>query len=70
MIVGVPGARIIVPGNPANQDCRTSVCRRNENTDLTRWMGAGYLIHRTASSQALGPTAPCASRLAEQRHQR
>ncbi len=51
------GARIIVPGNPANQDCRTGVCRHNENTDLTRWRGAIYLVHRTAGSQVLGPNS-------------
>ena len=48
MILWVPGAKIIVPGNPASQDCRTSVCRRNGNIDLTRWRGAGYLFHRSA----------------------
>lgn len=51
------GARIIVPGNLANQDCRTGVCRHNENTDLTRWRGAIYLVHRTAGSQVLGPNS-------------
>ncbi len=34
------------PGNPANQDCRTSVCRRTENIDLTRWKGAVCFSHR------------------------
>ena len=50
-------ASILVPGNPANQDCRTGVCRHNENTDLTRWHGAIYLVHRTAGSQVLGPNS-------------
>ena len=50
-------ARIVVPGNPANQDCRTAVCRHNENTDLTRWKGTIYLVHRTAGSQVLGPNS-------------
>ncbi|MBV9915359.1 MAG: hypothetical protein JO153_02565 [Solirubrobacterales bacterium] len=50
-------ARILVPGNPANLDCRRAVCRHNENTDLTRWRGAIYLVHRTAGSQVLGPNS-------------
>jgi hypothetical protein len=50
-------ASILVPGNPANQDCRTGVCRHNENTDLTRWHGDVYLVHRTAGSQVLGPNS-------------
>jgi hypothetical protein len=50
-------ASILVPGNPANQDCRTGVCRHNENTDLTRWHGAIWLVHRTAGSQVLGPNS-------------
>jgi hypothetical protein len=50
-------ASILVPGNPDNQDCRTGVCRHNENTDLTRWRGAIYLVHRTAGSQVLGPNS-------------
>jgi hypothetical protein len=50
-------ASILVPGNPANQDCRTGVCRHNENTDLTRWRGDIYLVHRTAGSQVLGPNS-------------
>ena len=48
-ILGVPGARIIVPRNPANQDCRTSVCQRNGNIDLTRSRDACYLIYRSAT---------------------
>ena len=50
-------ARILVASNPTNQDCRTGVCRHNENTDLTRWHRAIYLVHRTASSQILGPNS-------------
>jgi hypothetical protein len=50
-------ASILVPGNPSNQDCRTGVCRHNENTDLTRWRGDIYLVHRTAGSQVLGPNS-------------
>jgi hypothetical protein len=50
-------ASILVPGNPSNQDCRTGVCRHNENTDLTRWHGDIWLVHRTAGSQVLGPNS-------------
>ena len=50
-------ASILVPGNEVNQDCRTGVCRHNENTDLTRWHGDVYLVHRTAGSQVLGPNS-------------
>jgi hypothetical protein len=50
-------ARIIVPGNLVNQDCRTGVCKHNENTDLIRWHGGIYLVHRTAGSQVLGPNS-------------
>ncbi len=38
-----------------NTDCRDGVCPHNENTDLIRWNGAIYLVHRTANSQILGP---------------
>ena len=51
------GARILVPSDPANQDCRTAVCRHNENTDLHRWRGAIWFVHRTAGSQVLGPNS-------------
>jgi hypothetical protein len=50
-------ARILVASNPTNQDCRTGVCQHNENTDLTRWHGAIWLVHRTANSQILGPNS-------------
>jgi hypothetical protein len=49
--------RILVASNLTNQNCRTGVCKHNENTDLTRWHGAVYLVHRTASSQVLGPNS-------------
>jgi hypothetical protein len=49
--------RILVPANLSNQDCRTGVCKHNENTDLARWHGAVYLVHRTAGSQVLGPNS-------------
>jgi hypothetical protein len=66
--IGLPGvasakprwlqsARVLVASNPANQNCRTGVCQHNENTDLTWWHGAIYLVHRTASSQVLGPNS-------------
>jgi hypothetical protein len=51
------GASVLVSGKTANQDCRTGVCRHNENTDLTRWRGDVYLVHRTAGSQVLGPNS-------------
>jgi hypothetical protein len=49
--------RILVASNLSNQDCRSGVCKHNENTDLTRWHGAVYLVHRTAGSQVLGPNS-------------
>jgi hypothetical protein len=51
------GARILVHADLQNQDCRTGVCRHNENTDLTRWKGDVYFVHRTAGSQVLGPNS-------------
>jgi hypothetical protein len=48
---------IVVPSDVSNQDCRTGVCKHNENTDLTRWNGSIYLVHRTAGSQVLGPNS-------------
>jgi hypothetical protein len=50
-------ARILVHADLGNQDCRTGVCRHNENTDLTRWRGAVWFVHRTAGSQVLGPNS-------------
>jgi hypothetical protein len=50
-------ARIFVHGNLTNQNCRTGVCKHNENTDLIRWRGAIYMVHRTANSQVLGPNS-------------
>jgi hypothetical protein len=50
-------ARILVASNPSNLNCRTGVCQHNENTDMTLWHGAVYLVHRTASSQVLGPNS-------------
>ncbi len=50
-------ARILVAANLANTNCRTGVCKHNENTDLTWWHGAIYLVHRTANAQILGPNS-------------
>lgn len=51
-------ARVLVSGRDvANDDCRTTICTHNENTDLIRWKGAVYLVHRTARSQILGPNS-------------
>jgi len=53
----LPRSRILVPGDLVNTDCRTGVCKHNENTDMTRWRGAVWLVHRTADSQILGPNS-------------
>jgi hypothetical protein len=50
-------ARVLVRGDPGNADCRTGVCQHNENTDLIRWRGAVWFVHRTAGSQILGPNS-------------
>jgi hypothetical protein len=50
-------AEIVVPGDLNNTDCRTGVCQHNENTDLTRWKGNIWFVHRTADSQILGPNS-------------
>src|SRR5262245_31479758 len=50
-------ARIVVPGDLVNTDCRTGVCQHNENTDLTLWKGDVWFVHRTADSQILGPNS-------------
>ena len=66
--VGVPivtppwlsGAKVLVDGHAFDDpflDCRTVICRHNENTDLTTYKGAIYLVHRTAISQTLGPNS-------------
>src|ERR1043166_174651 len=50
--------KILVDGYNATSDaCRTDVCPHNENTDLTIFDGATYLVHRTAESQVLGPNS-------------
>lgn len=51
-------ARVAVDGLDAtNHDCRTGICKHNENTDLVVWRGEVWLVHRTAESQMLGPNA-------------
>src|SRR5215475_14741670 len=51
-------ARVVVDGvHAVASDCRTQICVHNENTDLTVFDGATYLVHRTATSQILGPNS-------------
>jgi len=40
-----------------NMDCRSGPCVHDENTDLTVFNGATFLVHRTAESQILGPNS-------------
>jgi hypothetical protein len=49
-------AQIFVLGDGISQQvpCQTQICRHNENTDMTLWNGAMWLVHRTALSQKLG----------------
>jgi len=51
-------AGVFVSGHGiTTQDCRTQICRHNENVDMIVWNGATYLVHRTAVSQTLGPNS-------------
>jgi hypothetical protein len=51
-------SKILVDGyDETNMDCRTGLCDHDENTDLTIFEGAIYLVHRTAISQVLGPNS-------------
>src|SRR6185436_12199122 len=51
-------ARVVVDGvHAVAVDCRTQICVHNENTDLTVFEDATYLVHRTATSQILGPNS-------------
>jgi hypothetical protein len=51
-------ASVLVQGvGVTNRDCRSGICRHNENTDLIAWKGAIWLVHRTAQSQILGPNS-------------
>lgn len=54
------GAKVLVDGHGVDNpllDCRTVICRHNENTDLTTYKGAIFFVHRTAISQTLGPNS-------------
>jgi hypothetical protein len=54
----LPDAKILVMGHDVtNDDCRTAICRHNENVDMTTFQGAIFLVHRTAESQVLGPNS-------------
>ncbi len=54
----ITDAHIIVDGSDSTvTDCRSGICPHNENTDLTVFGGATYLVHRTAMSQVLGPNS-------------
>jgi hypothetical protein len=54
----VNDAQILVHGvGSTEQDCRSGVCRHNENCDMTIFDGAIWLVHRTAMSQVLGPNS-------------
>jgi hypothetical protein len=51
-------AKVIVAGpDDPYIDCRTVICRHNENTDLVTFKGAIWFVHRTAVSQVLGPNS-------------
>lgn len=52
----VVDAQIVASGDAT--DCRgEALCPHNENTDLTRFGGDIYMVHRTAMSQILGPNS-------------
>jgi hypothetical protein len=55
----MPEARVFVSGHDRESvsDCRTQICRHNENVDMVRYGGAIFLVHRTAISQTLGPNS-------------
>jgi hypothetical protein len=51
-------SKILVDGyDELNMECRTDLCDHDENTDLTIFDNATYLVHRTAESQVLGPNS-------------
>lgn len=52
-------ARVFVSGHDLEDqyDCRTQICRHNENVDMIAWSNAVWLVHRTARSQVLGPNS-------------
>lgn len=49
--------RLVAGPDDTSLDCRTRICRHNENTDLVTWKNAIWLVHRTAVSQVLGPNS-------------
>ncbi len=54
----IEAPQVLVAGaGVTNTDCRTGICRHNENTDLVRFRGDVYLVHRSAMSQILGPNS-------------
>lgn len=55
----VEAAHVFVSGHQKEDewDCRTKICRHNENVDMLTWNGAMWLVHRTARSQTLGPNS-------------
>jgi hypothetical protein len=55
----MPSGYIFASGHdrPPQDDCRSNICRHNENTDMIAWNGAIWLVHRTALSQELGPNS-------------
>jgi hypothetical protein len=48
---------LVVGVGVQDHDCRGGICQHNENTDLVRYKGAIWLVHRTAESQVLGPNS-------------
>jgi hypothetical protein len=51
-------ASILVSGHDVtNHDCRTAICRHNENVDVIAYRGAIWVVHRSAESQVLGPNS-------------
>lgn len=52
-------AHVLVSGHDLENDydCRDTICRHNENTDMITWNGSTWLVHRTARSQVLGPNS-------------
>lgn len=49
-------ARVVASGaGGLFTNCRSALCRHNEDTDLVDHHGATFLVHRTALSQVLGP---------------
>src|SRR5262245_5991811 len=50
--------KVLVQGiDVIQEDCRSQICRHNENVDMVRWRDAIWLVHRTAMSQILGPNS-------------